>query len=212
MAFQFKSIKQTEFRPSLHSAWGYFQREMIYLSWSIMEIALITPVAAALMPWAVNWPVAQIFFWLLLLMLLPFNMVRLMSLASLRTSTQRNIVALTLMSVLFLSLPTLLYESTSIFDFSWMGEFYKNIAADENGAWTRDLSIILVTILVWWRGIRLATRGFSVSQTGLRLRLGGLVLAPLTIWAGISVSWNVTPIYPAVLRSRPDCGGLNPGR
>lgn len=193
MAFQFKTIKQTEFKPSLHSAWGYFQREMIYVSWSIMEIALIAPISAALMPWAESWPVSQIFLWLLLLMLLPFNMIRLMSLASLQSSTQRNVIALSLALLLFTSLPVLLYESTSIFDFRWMKEFYTNIAADENAAWTRDLSIILVTILVWWRGIRLAARGFSVSQTGLRLRLGGLVLAPLTIWAGVSRIWNATP-------------------
>lgn len=179
--------------PPLSTAWGHFQREILLVSWAVTELALITPICLALMPWARFWPPASVMLWLLLIMLFSFNLVRLMSLLQVKHEHQRNVMVSALMLTLLIMLPMLLYRPRALSDLSWISSFVGNLTDAGNVLWTRDLSVFLVTILVWWRGIRLSHQAFSIERAGLRLRLGGLVGGPLVAWAGGRVAMEVTP-------------------
>jgi hypothetical protein len=146
------------------------------------------------MGWARYWPPGQVLLWLLLLMLLPFNLVRLMTYLGLNRAQQLRVMAAVLLLTVLLSWRTLLYSSASPLDFDWLRQFLGNVAEAGSLVWTRDLSVFLLILLTWWRGLRLATREHEINRMGLRLRIGGLIIAPLLIWfAANFLSWSVVP-------------------
>lgn len=147
-----------------------------------MEIALLTPIVLVILGWARYWPPYQVALWLLLLLLLPFNLIRLMSLMQISVKRQRGLLLIALVISIFQSWRLLLYDEGSLFNFEWLREFVSSLGVGGNLLWTRDLSVFLVTAFVWWRGIRLATRIPEINNVGLRLRLGGLIFLPLILW------------------------------
>jgi hypothetical protein len=179
------------------TAWGYVRHELLFLGFALMEIALLTPVVMVILGWARYWPAYQVAFWLLLVMLLPLNLIRLMSLAYFDVRRQRRVMIIALLLVVLLSWRFLLYNASSPFDLSWLRQFMNNLAEGGNLLWTRDLSVFLVTIFMWWRGIRLALRAPEINNVGLRLRLGGLIFLPLIVW--FSSGFVEASIVPFVL-------------
>ena len=174
-------------------AWGYVQHELLYLTHGLMDAALITPVALALMGWARYWPPGEVLLWLLLIMLLPFNLARLMSALQIPPSRQQSVMAVALLLTIVAVIRSLLHDPQSLFDFRWIAEFYTSLAT-ENGTWARDFSVFVLIVLLWARGIRLATRSFDIQRVGLRLRAGGLIFAPIAIWFAYQrLFWDVTP-------------------
>ncbi len=178
----------------LTSAWAYIRHELLYLCYALVEVSLLTPLALSLMGWARYWPPQQVLLWLLLLMLLPFNLTRLMSLIGLDRTRQVRIMVVALLLTVLISWRTLLYAPASALDFGWLRQFFSNVAETGSLVWTRDLSIFLLVLFVWWRGLRLGTRHHEINRMGLRLRLGGLIFAPIIIWfAANFLAWSVVP-------------------
>ena len=167
---------------SFTTAWGYISHELTYITWALMEVALLAPVMLSIFNWTRYWPAGQLATWILLLMLLPFNLIRLMSLIGLPTERQRWLMIGVLLFTIFLALRTLLHEPHSLFDMRWIGDFYRNLAEPGNQLWTRDIAVFFIVCFMWWRGIRLTYHIPSLDRAGLRLRVGGLILAPLVIW------------------------------
>jgi len=189
------TIQENRFtRTRLTTAWAYLRHELLYLCYALLEVSLLTPLALSLMGWARYWPPGQVLLWLLLLMLVPFNLVRLMSFLGLNHTGQLRIMVAALLLTIFFSWRTLLYDPTNLLDFGWLRQFFGNLAETGSLVWTRDLSIFLLILLTWWRGLKLATREHEIGRMGLRLRVGGLIFAPLIIWfAGNFLSWSAVP-------------------
>ncbi len=174
-------------------AWGYIQQEMLYLSWSLMDVALLTPLALALMPWARYWPPGQMLLWLWLVMLLPLNLGRFMGAMGLDVSKQRNVMAVTLLLLLYVTLGIMLYQANSLWDVAWVRLFFNSLGEADNLLWLRDISVFILTVLMWGRGLRLVGKTFELNRAGLRLRFGGLILAPVVIWLGYGrLLWDST--------------------
>ena len=162
--------------------WGYLRHELLFLSFAAMETALLTPVVLVILGWAPYWPAGLVLLWLLLLMLLPLNLVRLMSLLHVGLRRQRWALMAALFLAVVLSWRQLLYTPSGLFDLSWLRQFAANVADTGSLVWARDLSLFVMTVFVWWRGVRLAIRQPNILNVGLRLRLGGLIGAPLVVW------------------------------
>jgi hypothetical protein len=175
-----------ESTADLGSTWSRIRHELVYLSFTVQEAALLAPLALVIMSWSRFWPGWLVFLWLLLLMLLPFNLIRLMGLLQWDRTRQQRVMVLAMLLTVFLSWRILLYEAASPFDFSWLRQFGINMAEGGNLVWTRDLSVFLFTLLAWWRGMRLAVKPLEISNAGLRLRVGGLFVAPVVAWLGTS--------------------------
>jgi len=180
-----KSGRRSLTAPSA-TVWGYIRHELLFLGFALMELALITPVVMVILSWARYWPAYQIALWLLLLMLLPLNLVRLMGLVRVELKYQYRVLIIALLATIVLSWRLLLYNASSLLDFGWLGQFAGSLGEGGNLLWTRDLSVFLVTAFMWWRGIRLASRYPEINNVGLRLRLGGLIFLPLVVWFGNS--------------------------
>ncbi len=177
----------------LAKVWIHIQHELLYLSWGLMEAALFAPLSFALLPWARYWPPAQILLWLVLIMFLPFNLARLMTGLQIPTSRQQSIMAIALLSTIIISIRSLIYAPQSLFDLSWLTDFFANIAQPGNQLWIRDVVIFFLIVIMWQRGLRLTSRSFEIEQAGFRLRLG-ILIAPLAIWFNyVGIGWNTTP-------------------
>lgn len=168
------------------TAWGYARHELLFLGFALMEVALLTPVVMVILSWARYWPAYQIALWLLLLMLLPLNLIRLMGLLRLELKYQYRVLIIALLVTIVLTWRLLLYDAPSLLNFSWLRLFADSLGEGGNLLWTRDLSVFIATAFMWWRGIRLAIRYPEINNVGLRLRLGGLIFMPLVVWFGNS--------------------------
>ena len=135
------SIQHSAFHIQPYKVWLHVQHELLYLSWALMEIALFTPLSFALLAWARFWPPGQITFWLLLLMLLPFNLARLMALLQIAADHQRTVIAVSLLLTSLIAIRSLIYAPQSLFDLSWLTDFFANMAESGNHLWLRDLAI-----------------------------------------------------------------------
>lgn len=174
-------------------SWGYVQHELLYLTYGLMDAALITPVGLALMRWARYWPPGEVLLLLLFIMLLSFNLARIMGALRIEPSRQQSVMVVALLVTVAAIIRSLLHEPQSLFDFRWLAEFYAGLAT-EGGLWVRDFSIFALIVLMWARGIRLATRSFDIQRIGLRLRVGGLIFAPVAIWFAYQrLLWDITP-------------------
>ena len=50
---------------ALLTAWGHLQHELLYLSWALMDAALLTPFLMGIMSWARYWQPGIVLLWLL---------------------------------------------------------------------------------------------------------------------------------------------------
>lgn len=175
--------------------WARVQYELLSVFWAIMEVALIMPGLFALMPWARYWVPGQALLWMLVLMLFAFNLTRLLSVLQLDADRQRTLNAIALFLTVFLSIRSLVHEPASLFDLRWIGQFVADVAEPGNLRWAQDASLFVVVVLMWYRGIRLVNRDFGINRIGLRLRVGGLLIAPMIVWLGNRrLLWDVTPM------------------
>jgi hypothetical protein len=187
------ALLSSDYRPLLNKLWLHIQHELLYISWALTEVSLFAPLSFALLSWARFWPPAQIALWLLLLMLLPFNLARLMSLLQIATHHQQTVMAVSLLTTVLYSIRTLIYAPQSIWNLSWLTDFFAHIAESGNTLWLRDLAIFFLVTIMWWRGLRLVGRQFDIDQVGFRLRLG-IAVAPIAIWfSHVGLGWNITP-------------------
>lgn len=159
-----------------------------------MDVALLTPFALAFMSWARYWPPAVFALWLLLIMLLAFNLARLMTALMLPPDRQQIVMVLGLMTAVFLSLHGLLHDQLLLLDTSWISQFFRNMNARGNIVWQREITLFLLVVLMWARGIQMANRTATIARIGLRLRVGGLLIAPFVVWLGSrNLLWNAMP-------------------
>ncbi|HID51338.1 MAG TPA: DUF4129 domain-containing protein [Anaerolineae bacterium] len=165
----------------LRRGWAYVQHELIYLTWATMDVSLLVPLMMAIMLWARLWPPGLVLLLTLSIMLFSFNLTRLMGALGLPPGRQQIVTAVTLLLVILFSLGTLVHSgSVPLF-------------RDNGGLLIQDSILFVVIVLLWVRGIQLAKRGYSIQRAGLRLRIGGLILAPLLIIFSKQLWWDVTP-------------------
>ena len=185
---------QRSLTSSSSSVWGYIRHELVFLSFAAMELSLLTPVVLLFIGWARYWPTWLVFLWLLLVMLLPLNLIRLMGILHVGLKRQRQVLIIGLFITLVQSWRLLLYSGGSLLDFGWLGQFFASLGEGGNMVWTRDFSVFVITSFIWWRGIRLAIRHPEINNVGLRLRLGGLIFLPVITWLGSTlINLNIVP-------------------
>lgn len=174
--------------------WDCGRREIPYLAQALLELALFTPFVLALMPWARYWPVGVVFGFFLTLILLPFNLIRLMSLLDIPLDKQRMVLAVELFFTLLITLRGTLYAPTSWLDWRWVGELFGHLRASGYPFWARDFSVIGTVIYLWWRGVRLIARSRGVDDFGLQFRIRALLFAPVVVYLSTTrLVWDVTP-------------------
>ena len=179
---------------NLRTTWSYIRHELLYLMWALMEVALIAPVSLAFMPWATAWSPGLYTIWLLLLLLIPFNLVRLLTLLNVPLDRQRWLMLGAVFLVILLAVRALVYDPASIFDMSWLGQLGHNLTAEGNTLWHRDVVLFIIVAFTWWRGTKFISREPDIKQLGFRFRANVLFGLPILILAGhYNLGWSVAP-------------------
>lgn len=163
------------------AVWTILKQELLYISWALMQVALIAPIAIFIMEWARFWPTFQVTLWLLLLMLLPFNLGRFLSAFQVSKSWQLRIIFASLIGTFLITWKFLLFPTISIFDFGWFAQLTSNFAVSGSELWTKILIIFVLLIFTWWRGLSLINFKADIQRVGLMLRAGILFLIPLSL-------------------------------
>jgi hypothetical protein len=173
--------------------WSIAKQELLYLCWALMEVALLAPVALTFMSWARFWPEGQVGLWLLLLMLLPFNLARILSALQTKKKVQQRFMVGALLLTLLVSWRLLLFGSLSLLDFSWLGDLLANLG-ESSSLWTRTLTLFLLIIFTWWRGLRLVQLQPDLHKAGFRLRFGILIFVPVALLPRVGgKTWGFLP-------------------
>ncbi|MBK8906078.1 MAG: DUF4129 domain-containing protein [Anaerolineaceae bacterium] len=180
---------------SLILAWAYARRELVFISWALMEVTLLTPFSLAILPWTDEWwGRSRVFFGLLLLMLAGFYLARLLSALRLPAQDQRNILVGVGLVIVFLAVRNINYDPAGLLDFSWISESLRNLTLAGSNLWLKDLFLLMLTAVSWWRGLTLLNRSIDVVHVGRRFRVGGLYIAPfIVLLASFRVDWSVLP-------------------
>lgn len=180
----------------LTTIWRYTRPELLYLAWATMEIALLTPILLSLMPWAHFWPPLQFALWLLLLMLLPFNLARVLTFLRIPLRKQQNIFFITFWIIVTITIRTLAHNPTGLFDLAWLTEIYINLTTTKNPLIIRDISLFFLIVLIWWRGITLSHRHVDIDKIGLHVRVSALLITPFAAWlSNLSLPFNPAPFF-----------------
>lgn len=166
-------------------AWAYVRHELLYICWAMMDVALLAPVALGFLAWTRSWPLVAFIAWLFLILLIPFNLSRLMSIVGVELARQRNVILLTFILALLLATRSLLYQPQSIFDMSWVGSLANRIVTQPGELWQREVALFVLLAFLWARGLTLTSRRVAINDVGFRLRLGGLLFAPIIIGLNI---------------------------
>lgn len=176
--------------------WVYLRHELLYLAWALMEVSLLLPVVLSAMFWASLWSPVAFGLWMLVMVLIPFNLNRLLAILEAPLKRQRQVLVGALLLAVVVSIRGLLYETDGLFDLRWVGELYRHFVEPGNPLWGRDITVFLLVLFLWWRGLALTRRRVDIRETGLRLRVGSLIIAPLVV--GVAALYD-TPVFGFVL-------------
>ena len=189
-----KSLASANSR-NLILAWAYARRELVFISWALMEVALMVPLSLAILPWTDEWwGRNRLFMGVFLLMMGSFYLARFLYRIQLPARDQRNILLGAGFLLLILAVRNINYQPEGLFDFSWISESLNNLAIAGSNLWLRDFFLLVLTGLSWWRGLTLLNRDIDVVRVGRRFRIGGLYIAPIAVLlASFRLDWSVLP-------------------
>jgi hypothetical protein len=176
------------------SGWNILRHEFLYILWALMDLAILTPLILAFAPWTRFWPPGLMVVLLLLMMLIPFNLSRLMSSLKVRVERQRVILTVGLILTILVAWRLLLFSPRPVSDFGWISDFFIHIEHPGNPFRVRDLTIFLMVTFMWWRGLSLVGRHVDITEIGFRMRFEILLLFIfVAVIAGSLLPWSVTP-------------------
>lgn len=176
------------------SLFDVLRHELLYVLWALMELSIATPLLLAVTPWARLWPVGLVVFLLLLLMLVPFNLARLMNALKIDFDRQRIFMVAALIVTILVTWRLLLYSPRPFGEIGWIREFLEHIETPDNPYRIRELISFLIVTIMWWRGLSLVGRNVDIAEIGFRMRLGVLLIFVLvSVMAAALLPWSVTP-------------------
>ncbi len=168
-------------KPVVQAAWHFVKQELLYLCWALMDTAVITPLLLLTMPWARFWPVGVMTIFVLLLILLPFNLARLMSALAMRPARQRLLLIAVFFFTLLLAWRMVLFAPRPFSEFDWLVEAILSIGSPTDAIWARQLILFVTVFVGFWRGLRLVRLRPEIRKIGLRLRLGAIAFSVIAI-------------------------------
>lgn len=178
----------------LMMTWKHIHHELLGVCYAVMDSALLVPLGLGVMGWARFWQPAHVLAWLVCLMLFSFNLNRLFIKLGVRNEDIPLWTAVSLLITIYISVRTLIYAPGAFFAPSWLGVMFRDLTQAGGTRWPQALGVIIFILVAWMRGLRMATRQVDINRIGLRLRLGGLILAPIIVWFGtVQLAWDVSP-------------------
>jgi hypothetical protein len=171
--------------------WRPARRESVYLALAGMDVCVLVPAVLAASQFAINLPRERAVPAFFVVILLAFNLVRLLEALDLKSHIQRDIGLVILLLWIGIALRFVLYRHYPWYSLRWVGEMFGHLS--EQRAWLQDAVLVVIVLLFWWRGLALAGRPISVETVGYYFRFGVLLMAITVTLAARLVSWSSIP-------------------
>ncbi len=154
-----------------HLASLNWRRETIYLLTAAMEVAWFAPWYLALIPATAQLPPGRTAVGLFLVMVVPAYGVRILARFHLRPRLHGAALTALLVLTCLLAARVFLYAGQGYEGFDWLGETLKDVL-DVYEYIPDWFIIVLSTLFLWWRGIRLGQRRPSVQAVAFSFYVG----------------------------------------
>jgi hypothetical protein len=171
--------------------WQPARRELVYLALAGMEVCVLVPAVLAAGQSVIDLPRERAVPAFFVVILLAFNLVRLLEALDLKSHIQRDIGLAILVFWIGIALRFTLYRHYPWYSLRWVGEMFSHLG--EHRAWLQDAVLVVMVLLFWWRGLALAGRPISVEAVGYHFRAGVLLMAITVTLAARLVRWSSIP-------------------
>jgi hypothetical protein len=148
-----------------------WRRETVYLLTAAMEVAWFTPWYLALIPATARLSPERTAVGLFMIMVIPAYGARLLVRLRLKPRIQGAALVSLLVLTCLLAMHVFLYAGQGYEGFDWLGETLQDVL-DVYQFIPDWLIIVLSTMFLWWRGIRLGQRRPSVRAVGFGFYIG----------------------------------------
>jgi hypothetical protein len=172
--------------------WQAARREVLHLAIAGMEVCFFTPMVLALSQFAGRYPPERAAPVFLVQMLVAFYLVRLLDSLGVDERVERDIALLVLLLWVLLTLRFALYRHVPWYSLSWLGEMAGHLG--DRALWPQDVTVIITTLVFWWRGLEMAQRPLDVDSVGYHFRAGVLVMAVSVALVSFTLSWHPAPL------------------
>jgi hypothetical protein len=171
--------------------WQPARRELVYLALAGMDVCVLVPAVLAASQFAIGLPRERAVPAFFVVILLAFNLVRLMEALDLKSHIRRDIGLVILLFWIGIALRFTLYRHYPWYSLRWVGEIVSHLG--QHRAWLQDAVLVVIVLLFWWRGLALAGRPLSVETVGYYFRAGVLLMAITVTLATRLVAWSAIP-------------------
>ncbi len=171
--------------------WQPARRELIYLALAGMEVCVLVPAVLAGGQSVIDLPRERAVPTFFVVILLAFNLVRLLEALDLRSRIQRDIGLVVLVFWIGIALRFILYRQHPWYSLRWVGEMFGHLG--EQRVWLQDAALVGMVLLFWWRGLALAGRPISVEAVGYYFRAGVLLMAITVALVARLGRWSSIP-------------------
>jgi len=175
----------------MNPRWQAARREILYLALAGMDICFLVPMVLALSHFTVRLPPGRAALTFFVVVLLAFYLVRLLDALNFKEQVQRDVALGFLFLWILLALRFTLYRHYPLFSLGWLGEMAGHV--NDSKLWPQDVTIIVITLVFWWRGLKLAQRSLNVNAIGHYFRSGVLVMAVAVGLVSQTLDWSSTP-------------------
>lgn len=179
-------------RAPIWGEWSFSpRRELLYLALAAMDLSVLMPLLLVASQYGARFTpqrAAPTFF---IIVLLAFNLVRLLDALNFRDRIQRDIGLGVLILWIFLALRFILYRHYPLFSLGWVGEMVEHFKAEK--LWVEDVTIIFAVLVFWWRGLILAGRNLGVQSVAYHFRAGVLIEALVVSLVSRLTDWSPIP-------------------
>lgn len=170
--------------------WQAARRELLYLVLAAMDVCSLIPLVLAISQFAGRYPPERAALAFYVVVLIAFYLSRALSSLDLKERVQRDIALIVLIFWILLSLRFTLYRDSPLLSFAWLGEMASHL--ENRKLWPQDVTIIITTLVFWWRGFELAQRSLNVDSVGYSFRAGVLIMAVAVALVSQWLNWSPT--------------------
>lgn len=168
------------------------RREAAFLAGACAEVCWFTPWFIALTPVTVGLPDAVAIAWVAGLILAPLALTRLLHALHLKLRLRRWVHALALVLAGGVALRGLVYVEEPLPPLELLRRPLASFTQPLN-LLPHELLILLVVLLLWWRGLRLGQAAPSVALAGLRFRAGVVIFVVFLFFFNLYLIRDITP-------------------
>lgn len=151
-----------------------------------MDVCIVTPLIAALLSTIIPVRPLPLTAAFLGAVLAVNYLARLTWRLSVRPAFRSGLLGLGMLASGLVVIHRLFHAQTHLLDSAWLVDVFSSL---REGSTSHEVSLFLLVIFLWWRGLVLAQRRLTSESVAFRFRLGLVMIAVTTMLGGTMLAW-----------------------